>query len=244
MKHIFLFLLALAPALALAQTGTVKDSVRVLTTAEIEAGAANDTANFYFIQDGSWKKIRMDSVFNYLRFRGMVDTIRNQTILGAKTFATAPTFNTALGGGSGGTGLTTFGAANRIPYSTSTTALTTGAGLTYDGTNFATAGTASATKFIPTSGGTNTGNGMYLPSSNTLGFSTNGGLRMQINSAGNIGLNIAPNANWESAWRVIQINNATFGSSTVGGMIFGHNIYYDGSAYRIINTDEIGRAHV
>jgi hypothetical protein len=39
-----------------------------------------------------------------------------------------------LGGGNGGTGLTTFGAANRIPYAASTTALTTSDNLTFDGT--------------------------------------------------------------------------------------------------------------
>jgi hypothetical protein len=39
-----------------------------------------------------------------------------------------------LGGGNGGTGITTFGAANRIPYASSTTALTTTNNLLYDGT--------------------------------------------------------------------------------------------------------------
>jgi hypothetical protein len=39
-----------------------------------------------------------------------------------------------LGGANGGTGLTTFGAVNRIPYAASTTALTTSDNLTFDGT--------------------------------------------------------------------------------------------------------------
>jgi hypothetical protein len=39
-----------------------------------------------------------------------------------------------LGGANGGTGLTTFGAANRIPYAASTTALTTSDNLTFNGT--------------------------------------------------------------------------------------------------------------
>jgi hypothetical protein len=60
-----------------------------------------------------------------------VNTYGTQTVNGAKTFTTAPTFSTALLGGSGGTGITTFGAANRIPYAASTTALTTSANLTY-----------------------------------------------------------------------------------------------------------------
>ena len=67
MKKILFLLLPLIPALALAQTGTVKDSVRVLTTAEIQAGQASDTANFYFIQNGQWRKINMDSLDSFLR---------------------------------------------------------------------------------------------------------------------------------------------------------------------------------
>ena len=68
MKRILFFIsLPLIPALALAQTGTVKDSVRVLTTAEIRAGQASDTANFYFIQNGQWRKINMDSLDSFLR---------------------------------------------------------------------------------------------------------------------------------------------------------------------------------
>jgi hypothetical protein len=46
-------------------------------------------------------------------------------------------------------------------------------------------GTLSATKLIPT-GGTATGNGMYLPSTNTLAFSTNGSERMRLLSNGNL----------------------------------------------------------
>ena len=63
-----------------------------------------------------------------------VNTYGIQTVNGAKTFTTAPTFSTALLGGSGGTGITTFGAVNRIPYASSTTALTTNANLTFDET--------------------------------------------------------------------------------------------------------------
>ena len=45
------------------------------------------------------------------------------------------------------------------------------------------AGTATATKLIPT-GSSATGNGMYLPAANSLGFSTNGSARVQIYSDG------------------------------------------------------------
>jgi len=89
------------------------------------------------------------------------------------------------------TGLTGLGAANRIPYASSTTALTTSSGLTFDGTNFATTGTATATRFNPTAS-TETGTGMFLPAANTLGFSTNGTEKVRITSAGNLGLGVTP----------------------------------------------------
>lgn len=58
---------------------------------------------------------------------------------------------------------------------------------TFDGTNVTVGGTTSSSKLIPT-GGTATGNGMYLPASNTLGFSTNGTLVASLDSAGNLSM--------------------------------------------------------
>jgi hypothetical protein len=82
------------------------------------------------------------------------------------------------------------GTANGVLYLNGSKVATSGAGLTFDGTNVATTGTASATKLIPT-GGTATGNGMYLPAANTLGFSTNGVLNMSLNASGNLGIGTA-----------------------------------------------------
>ena len=59
------------------------------------------------------------------------------------------------------------------------------AGLTFDGTNFATTGTATATRFIP-SGSTIATNGLYLPATNSLGFSTNSTEAMRIDSSGRV----------------------------------------------------------
>ena len=77
------------------------------------------------------------------------------------------------------------GAINGIPYLNASRVLTTGSALTFDGTNLATTGTASALKFIPT-GGTATGNGMYLPAADTLAFSTNGVERLRIGNDGRV----------------------------------------------------------
>jgi hypothetical protein len=84
----------------------------------------------------------------------------------------------------GGTGLSSF-TANGILYASSTSAIATSSNLTFDGSNFATTGTVSATKFFPTGGGP-TGNGMYLPGSNEVAISTNGVERMRYLSEGTI----------------------------------------------------------
>jgi hypothetical protein len=82
----------------------------------------------------------------------------------------------------GGTGATSF-TANQIHYGS----FSQSAGLTFDGTNFATTGTATATKLIPT-GTSVTGNGMYLPATNSLGFSTNGTNAVYIDASQNVGI--------------------------------------------------------
>jgi hypothetical protein len=51
-------------------------------------------------------------------------------------------------------------------------------------------GTLSVNKLIPT-GGTATGNGVYLPTTNTLAFSTNGSERMCIDASGNVGIGVS-----------------------------------------------------
>jgi hypothetical protein len=86
----------------------------------------------------------------------------------------------------GGTGLTSF-TANGVVYASSSSALATGSALTFDGTNFATTGTATATKLIPT-GTSVTGNGMYLPATNSIGISTAGTNAVYIDASQNVGI--------------------------------------------------------
>ena len=66
MKRILFFFLLL-PGLAYSQTA--KDTVNVLSDAEIAAGTAADTVKLYYIQGGSWKKSRMDSIAKYTRVK-------------------------------------------------------------------------------------------------------------------------------------------------------------------------------
>ena len=202
MKKILFLLLPLIPALALAQTGTVKDSVRVLTTAEIQAGQASDTANFYFIQNGQWRKINMDSLDSFLRRkragdRGDIDVstdgltwtvdtnaivavdIQNGAVdstklaLGAVVLPGAKVTGT-LPVSKGGTGSET---QNFVDL---TTTQSIGGVKTFTSE-------LTATRFNPTAN-TATGTGMFLPAANTLAFSTNGTEKVQITSAGNVGI--------------------------------------------------------
>jgi hypothetical protein len=82
------------------------------------------------------------------------------------------------------------GTANGLVYLDGSKVATSGSAVTFDGTNLATTGTASATKLIPT-GGTATGNGMYLPAANTVALSTNGTERVRVDSSGNLGVGTA-----------------------------------------------------
>jgi hypothetical protein len=60
--------------------------------------------------------------------------------------------------------------------------------------NVVASGTVSAHKFIPTTGGTQSGDGMYLNGANTLAFSTNGIEKVQITSGGNVGIGLGGGA--------------------------------------------------
>ena len=153
MKQLLPLFLFLLPCLAWAQypsNGNQKITLGEQTTADglIYRGVAADTTltaksdtAAYFVLDTvninlytykatatgrKWIQVETDSTSI-----AYVKTYGTQTVNGAKTFTTAPTFSTALLGGSGGSGITSFGAANRIPYAASTTALTTASNLTF-----------------------------------------------------------------------------------------------------------------
>jgi hypothetical protein len=84
------------------------------------------------------------------------------------------------------------GTANGVTYLNGSKSLTSGSALTFDGTNFSTTGTASASKLIPT-GTSVTGNGLYLPAANALGLSTNGTNAVYIDSSQNVGIGTTTN---------------------------------------------------
>ena len=77
------------------------------------------------------------------------------------------------------------GTANGVLYLNGSKAVTSGTALVFDGTNFSTTGSATATALIP-SGSTVPTNGMFLPAANTVAWSTNTTERMRIDSSGNL----------------------------------------------------------
>ena len=84
------------------------------------------------------------------------------------------------------------GTANGVGYLNGSKVFTSGAALTFDGTNFATTGSATASALIPSGSGVPT-NGFYLPSANTVGIATASTQRVSISSTGAITV-IAPSS--------------------------------------------------
>jgi len=188
------------PTLNQNTTGTAAGLSATLAVSSGGTGAATFTANNVLLGNGTsaFQAVAPGTNGNVLTSNGTtwqssapsvgVATINFGTTGLTPSTATNGAVNVAgtLATANGGTGLTSF-TANGIVYASSTSALATSSGLTFDGTNFATTGTASATKLIPT-GGAATGNGMYLPAANTLAWSNNGAETMRLDSSGNLGI--------------------------------------------------------
>jgi hypothetical protein len=102
------------------------------------------------------------------------------------------------------------GTANGVTYLNGSKSLTSGSAITFDGTNFATTGTASASKLIPT-GSSVTGNGLYLPAANALGLSTNGTNAVYIDSSQNVGIGTTS----PSSYGLLTVLSSTAGSAKI-----------------------------
>ena len=109
--------------------------------------------------------------------------------------------------GTPGTGLAIGGTDTQVQFNDSGS-FGGDAGLTYNKTTDAltAAGTVTATKLVPT-GNVTAGNGLYLPTTNTLAFGTNGTEAMRIDSSGNLGLGVTPSA-FASSVRGYELGSA------------------------------------
>ena len=94
-------------------------------------------------------------------------------------------------------------------------------------------GTVTGSKFVPT-GNVTTGNGMYLPTTNTLAFSTNGAEVFRLDASGNAGLGVTPSA-W-AASEAIQFGTTSTTSYSFGKRGFANNTYFNGSDYKYYAT--------
>jgi len=164
-------------------------------------------------------------------------TLTPTTLTASRTLTLPDASGTILQSGTtvttaqGGTGLTSF-TANGVVYASSSSALATGSALTFDGTNFLTTGSATGAAFIP-SGSTVPTNGMYLPATNTVAWSTNTTERARINSSGNLGLGVTPSA-WGSSSSVLEVGkpsvtSVTSALSSGAALDLAYNCYFDGT---------------
>jgi hypothetical protein len=168
-----------------------------------------------------------------------IKTVGGVTLLGSGDVGT-------IGTAYGGTGLTTF-TANRIFYASSTSVIAQSAGLTFDGTNFATTGSATATAFIPTSSTVPT-NGMYLSSANTLAWATNSTFRMSLDATGTLSTSGALSANTTvTAATSLKANLAlgsgagidTSGQTGVVVAASSNGLLITGSGYYLVSIAEV-----
>jgi hypothetical protein len=90
--------------------------------------------------------------------------------------------------------------------------------------------TITGTKLIPT-GTSVTGNGMYLPATNTLGFSTNGTLAAVIDANQNVGVGVTPSAWYStSTAKALQIPSGALSSDNANDLYLTQNAYLNSGA--------------
>lgn len=120
------------------------------------------------------------------------------------------------------------GTANGIAYLNGSKVVTSGSALTFDGTNLATTGTATAGSFIPSSS-TAPSNGMYLRAANTLSWATNGAHGLSLLANGEL---------WQGTTTDLGSKQVGFISTRRynGG---GASLFYGGDASGVANAPTI-----
>ena len=138
--------------------------------------------------------------------------------------------STLSGGASIASSLTlSYGVGYGIPYLNSNKGVITDSALTFDGTNFATTGNATAKAFIP-SGTTAPTNGLYLPATNSLGFATNSTSRLTINSTGVVTISATTASTTTGTGALVVAGGVgVAGALYVGGAINGASLTLSGA---------------
>jgi hypothetical protein len=251
MKQLLSLFLFLLPCLAWGQyptNGNQKITLGEQTSADglIYRGVLGDTALITPLSDTS-AYIILDTVnhrfYNYNRATNVwsvagggtaVTTFSGGTTGLTPSTATsgAVTLNGTLAVANGGTGSAT---QNFVDLTTTQSSI--GGAKTFTSA-------LTATRFNPTSS-TVTGTGMYLPSANTLGFSTNSIERIQIQSDGDVGIGATPfdgynfqiSTNSGSGNEVIfVVNNVGTSPSYLTTARFDFGVFSDVSNYVASNT--------
>ena len=119
MKRIIFLFLPFLPYLASAQVA--KDTVTVLTLAQIPAGAIRDTTNLTFVQDNGFKKATFDSLAKYTRVKLQTYTLDSTHITASGLNLQGTRFTGVLPVTRGGTGNTTGLAATATALATART---------------------------------------------------------------------------------------------------------------------------
>jgi hypothetical protein len=121
------------------------------------------------------------------------------------------------------------GAANRIPYQTSTSTTAFSANLTFNGTSLTVGGAVTAAQFIPNNATVPT-NGMY-GASNQVGIATNSTSRVFITSTGYVGINqtvptatLDVNGGFKVSGVFTSTNAITATSALLAGTVIGGGV--------------------
>jgi hypothetical protein len=83
--------------------------------------------------------------------------------------------------------------------------------------------------------GTDANTGIFFPAADTIAFSEGGVEAMRLDSAGNAGLSVTPNA-WAASWKVLQLQGGFVGGNAVTSQLVASNSYSDGTNWRYVNT--------
>lgn len=141
-----------------------------------------------------------------------------------------------------------------VPFGQGTTTLNQSTNFTFDGSNLVNTGSHTAASFIPSSSTVPT-NGMYLPTTNTLGWATNSTSRMILDAIGILGLGVTPSS-WGTTFsqKAIQVSTSgTFSALDAGAgnvqLNIGNNAYDFGIGAKYVTTNSaaaykmVGRQH-